>query len=129
RHRQMPYRVYLRLVGARLQATYDDAVYHYESPDEFIADIELVADSLRANKGRHAGLFMVQRLLRRAQTFGFHLAPRDVRQNALVHRRDVGEVLDEPGWLERSSEDRTVRLKEALERRESLLGPLSSHAR
>jgi phosphoenolpyruvate carboxylase len=129
RHRKMPYRVFLRLVGARLQATYDDAVFPYESPDEFIADIELVADSLRANKGRHAGLFMVQRLLRRAQTFGFHLATLDVRQNALVHRRVVGEVLGEPGWLERSSEDRTARVKEALERRESPLGPLSSEAR
>jgi phosphoenolpyruvate carboxylase len=129
RHRRMPYRVFLRLVGARLQATYDDAAFPYESPGEFIKDIELVADSLRANKGRNAGLLLVQRLLRRAQTFGFHLATLDVRQNAMVHRRVVGEALNEPNWLELSSEARTSRLKEALERRESPFGSLSSEAR
>jgi len=129
RHREMPYRVFLRLVGARLQATYDDGEFPYESPDEFIEDVEIVADSLRANKGRNAGLRLVQRLLRRAQTFGFHLATLDVRQNALVHRRVVGEGLGEADWLERGSESRTLRLKEALERRESPVGALSSEAR
>jgi len=129
RHREMPYRVFLRLVTARLQATYDDAEYPYESPEEFIEDLEIVADSLRANKGRNAGLQLVQRLLRRAQTFGFHLATLDVRQNALVHRRVVGEGLGEPDWLERDSDSRTARLKEALERRESPVGTLSSEAR
>jgi len=129
RHREMPYRVFLRLVGARLQATYDDAEFPYESPEEFIEDVEIVADSLRANKGRNAGLQLVQRLLRRVQTFGFHLATLDVRQNALVHRRVVGEGLGEADWLERSSESRTLRLKEALERRESPVGALSSEAR
>src|SRR5690606_32832356 len=129
RHRQMPYRVFLRLVRARLQATYDDTAFPYESPEEFIADIEMIADSLRANKGRNAGLFLVQRLLRRAQTFGFHLATLDVRQNALVHRRVVGEALQESDWLDLDSETRTARLKEALERRESPSGTLSSEAR
>ncbi len=126
RHRQMPYRCFLRLVGARLQATYDDTAFPYESPEEFIADLEIIADSLRANKGRNAGLFAVQRLLRRAQTFGFHLATLDVRQNALVHRRVIGEALQEESWLDLSSDERTRRLEEALERRESPLGALSS---
>ena len=129
RHRQMPYRCFLRLVGARLQATYDDAAFPYESPEEFIADVEIIADSLRANKGRNAGLFAVQRLLRRAQTFGFHVATLDVRQNALVHRRVIGEALQEDSWLELTSDDRTQRLEEALERRESPLGALSSEGR
>src|SRR3970040_1491161 len=38
RHRNMPYRVLLRLVSARLQATYDDAAFPYESADDFVAD-------------------------------------------------------------------------------------------
>ena len=129
RHRAMPYRVFLRLIGARLHATYEDAAFPYESPDELVADIELIADSLRANKGRNAGLFAVQRLLRRARTFGFHVAALDIRQNALVHRRVIGEVLQEPQWLARDSAERTERLAEALERRESPLGTLSSEAR
>jgi phosphoenolpyruvate carboxylase len=129
RHRQMPYRVFLRLVGARLQATYDDAAYPYESPEEFIADIELVADSLRAHKGRNAGLFAVRRLLRRARTFGFHLAMVDIRQNALVHRRVIGAALQEPRWLLLDDDERARRLEEALDRRESPLGDLSSEGR
>jgi phosphoenolpyruvate carboxylase len=129
RHRNMPYRVFLRLVSARLQATYADAAFPYESPGEFIADIELTAASLRANKGKSAGLFAVQRLLRRAQTFGFHIATLDIRQNAIVHRRVVGEALQEPGWLDLSSAERTRRLDEALERRVSPARELSSEAR
>lgn len=129
RHRAMPYRVFLRLIEARLQSTYDDGTYPYESPEEFIADLELIAGSLRANHGHHAGLQPVKRLIRRVQTFGFHLATLDIRQHALVHRRVIGEAIDEPDWLERSSEERTLRLNEALERRESPAGALSSEAR
>ncbi len=129
RHRDMPYRVFLRLVGARLQATFDDAAYPYESADEFSDDIRLVADSLRANKGHHAGLFAVARLLRRIETFGFHIATLDIRQNALVHRRVVGQALQEDNWLKWTSKERTARLQEALERRESPMGSLSSEAR
>ncbi len=129
RHRQMPYRAYLRLVAARIKATYDDHAFPYESPDELVADLELMADSLRANKGRYAGLFAVRRLLRRVRTFGFYLATVDVRQNALVHRRVIGEVLQERGWLAADDEQRARRLEEALERRESPLGTLSSEGR
>jgi phosphoenolpyruvate carboxylase len=129
RHRRMPYRTFLRLMGARLQATYDDTAFPYESPEEFVADIELIASSLRANKGKNAGLFAVQRLLRRAQTFGFYIATIDIRQNALVHRRVIGEALQEPRWLDLDSAERARRLDEALERRESPLGALSSEGR
>jgi phosphoenolpyruvate carboxylase len=129
RHRRMPYRAYLRLVAARLQATYDDTAFPYESPNELVADLELMADSLRANKGRNAGLFAVRRLLRRVRTFGFYLATVDIRQNALVHRRVIGDVLQEKDWLDADDEHRARRLEVALERRESPLGTLSSEAR
>jgi phosphoenolpyruvate carboxylase len=129
RYRQMPYRAFLRLVAARLKATYDDHAFPYESPAEFVADIELIADSLRANKGRNAGLFAVRRLLRRVRTFGFFIATIDIRQNALVHRRVIGEALQEANWLAADDEERTRRLEQALERRESPLGDLSSEGR
>ena len=129
RHRQMAYRAYFRLVGARLRATYNDAAFPYESPDEFVADIELVADSLRAHKGRNAGLWSVRRLLRRARTFGFHMATVDIRQAAHVHRRVIGAALQEPRWLALDDDDRARRLEKALERRESPLGDLSSEGR
>ena len=100
RHRNMPYRVFLRLVQERLQATYDDNAYPYESADELYDDIALIADSLEANKGQYAGLFATKRLLRRIETFGFHFMTLDVRQDAMVLRQVVGELLDLDNWLD-----------------------------
>ena len=129
RHRDMPYRVFLRLVQQRLQSTYDDDVFPYEKVGQLIDDIELIADSLAANKGEHAGLFAVRRLLRRIHTFGFHLVTLDVRQDAQVHRSVIGECLGEPDWDELPSDARTKRLIDAIESRESPALNLSTQAR
>ncbi|MBT8078397.1 MAG: phosphoenolpyruvate carboxylase [Gammaproteobacteria bacterium] len=129
RHRDMPYRVFLRLIQQRLQATYDDLAYPYENAEGFKADIELIADSLAANKGDHAGLFAVRRLLRRITTFGFHMLTLDIRQDALVHRKVVGELLGIEDWIDWSPEDRTTRLVEAIEAKEPPLDTQSVTAR
>ena len=129
RHRDMPYRVLLRLMQERLQATHEDAAFPYESSEEFREDIDLIAESLLTSHGQHAGLFAVRRLARRVRTFGFHMATLDIRQHALAHRRVVAEGLGEQEWLDWTPDKRTARLKEALVRRESPLGPLSSEAR
>ena len=129
RHRNMPYRVFLRLVQQRLQSTYDDDVLPYEKVAQFRADILLLADSLMANNGEHAGLFAVNRLLQRIDTFGFHLITLDIRQDAEVHRRVVGECLGEEDWDEWSPADRTARILEAIETRESMPETLGTQAR
>ena len=129
RHRDMPYRVLLRLIQQRLQATYDDEAYPYETAAQFRGDIETIANSLAINKGEHAGLFAVRRLLRRIGTFGFHLATLDVRQDAMVHRQVIGELLGEDDWLEQSAEQRSKRLVEAIESKESALDRQSTTAR
>src|SRR6185437_13018398 len=74
RHDRMPYRVLLAQVAERLHATYEGRSNGYETPAQFRADIDLIAQSLRANRGLHAGYFQVRRLLWRIDTFGFHLA-------------------------------------------------------
>ncbi len=129
RHRDMPYRVFLRLVQQRLQSTYDDDIFPYEKVSELIADIELVAESLSCNKGKHAGLFAVQRLLRRIHTFGFHLVTLDVRQDAEVHRRVIAECLGDDDWLERPAEERAALIVEAINTREGAPMDLSTRAR
>jgi phosphoenolpyruvate carboxylase len=129
RHREMPYRVFLRLIRQRLQSTFDDDIFPYEDVSQFVADIELIAESLAFNKGRHAGLFPVRRLLRRIHTFGFHMVTLDVRQDALVHRRVVGECLGEDDWLDMSAEARAERIADALLSRESAPMTLSTRAR
>ena len=129
RHRDMPYRVLLRLIQQRLQATYDDDAYPYEKAQQFQADIALIRTSLEDNKGEHAGLFAVRRLLRRITTFGFHLATLDVRQDAMVHRQVIGELLGEDDWLEWTPERRAARLVEAIESKESAPIQQSTQAR
>lgn len=95
RHANMPYRGLLQLIGARLAATAHDEPQAYREPAEFAADIELVANSLRANAGAHAGWFAVRRLQRRVATFGFHLARLDARQDSRVHAAALAEALGE----------------------------------
>lgn len=119
RHDRMPYRVFLGQIMERLRATYDARANHYESVNEFLLDLNLIADSLRANKGEHAGLFQVRRLIRRVRTFGFHLATLDIRQNAEAHRSVVAQGLADAQWSTRSNAERAARLREALERDEA----------
>ena len=116
---EMPYRVLLGQIAERLRATYDHRSGQYERVEQLIDDLTIVARSLEANRGRHAGLFMVRRFLRRVRTFGLHLATLDVRQNAEVHRQILARALDESDWETRPSADRTERLREALGRDES----------
>ncbi len=93
RHANMPYRVLLQLIDARLDATGADAPQAYRDAAEFAADIALIASSLRAHGGAHAGWFAVRRLQRRVAAFGFHLARLDVRQDSRVHAAAIAETL------------------------------------
>ncbi|WP_369934109.1 phosphoenolpyruvate carboxylase [Xanthomonas tesorieronis] len=106
RHGDMPYRLLNDLMRARLQATLDDAPGAYAAPTELEQDLQLILDSLQANKGLHAGWFAVRRLLWRVRSFGFHLARLDVRQESSVHARAVAAALGEDEWDARSAQDR-----------------------
>src|SRR6202035_1764488 len=116
RHDRMPYRVFLAQLGERLRSTYEGRASGYESARQFRDDVSLIATSLKANQGANAGLFYVERLLRRIDTFGFHLATLDVRQHASVLHEVVAHGFDDPLWLGRSSRERRDRLAQALEK-------------
>ena len=116
RHDIMPYRVFLAQVGERLHRTYDARPHGYEKPAQFRADIALLAASLLSHRGTHAGLYPVRRLLRRIDTFGFHLATLDLRQHTDIHHAVLAEGLDDPQWPQRGSAERHARLIEILDR-------------
>lgn len=86
RYYDMPYRVLLALMAARLDATRRNEAHGYGGASELEQDLHMIIASLRSHRGEHAGLFGVQRLLRRVETFGFHLATIDLRQHSQVHR-------------------------------------------
>jgi len=114
RYRNMPYRLLLRLMGQRLQATYDDGAFPYESADQFIEDLKLIANSLARRNGVNAGLSSVRKLLRQAKTFGFHFLSLDIRQDAKELQRTVGFCLDETNWSTASRQYRIETLRKML---------------
>jgi phosphoenolpyruvate carboxylase len=109
RHQDMPYRRLLTVLSHRL-AQRDPAL---DAP-ALLDDLNLVADSLLEHGGRHAGWTAVRRLIRRVETFGFHLATLDVRQDSRVHGRALAELFGDAGWSERAAEDRCALLERAL---------------
>ncbi len=110
----MPYRQLLLLVAERVALTASDDEAGYDGVDGLAADIALVADSLAAHNGAHAGLFAVRRLQRRIQTFGFHLATLDIRQDSAVHDVALAALFDDPEWSQRPAPARLEMLESFL---------------
>ncbi len=129
RHDRMPYRIYFGQIGQRLKATYEGSPNAYQGPEEFLADVQLAADSLTANRGRHAGYFLVRRLIRRVRTFGFHLATLDVIQFAHVHDEVIAQGLDMPEWPTLPSAERLRQLRDLLARDQGPTAPLDAVGR
>ncbi len=129
RHDRMPYRVFLGQVAERLRMTYEARPNGYESPSHLLRDLQLVADSLSGNRGEHAGLLPVRRLMRRIRTFGFHLATLDVRQHASIHHRVIAQALDDPQWEQYGAVERHRLLVDAIERDLGPRGELDALAR
>jgi phosphoenolpyruvate carboxylase len=97
-----PYRRALTGIYARLAATYREitgrepsrpasvAAERYAAPEALRADLCAIAESLGLGL---TGSGALGRLIRAVETFGFHLATLDLRQNAEVHERVVAELL------------------------------------
>ena len=91
---------YLRLAGespARMPAALAEP---YDSPDAFKADLETVLASLIAKHGEAFSRGPLPDLIRAVDTFGFHLARLDLRQNSAVHARTAAELLRVAGVCE-----------------------------
>nr|HMS21909.1 phosphoenolpyruvate carboxylase [Sphingorhabdus sp.] len=105
-----PYRRALSGVYARLASTYVQIVGEapprpsrlagtpYSSPDSFRRDLVAIASALASEgKGALSSGGALGRLIRSVETFGFHLATLDMRQNSDLHERGVSELLREAG--------------------------------
>ncbi|MEM6674300.1 MAG: phosphoenolpyruvate carboxylase [Planctomycetota bacterium] len=114
RYADMPYRLALQGIHARLGATREGADAGYAGPSELEADLAVLGESLAENRGGRAGLDLVERLAMRVEALGFHLAQLDCRQDAMVHRRVVGDLLGVDGFVDATREERTAHLAGAL---------------
>lgn len=96
-----PYRQKLALMRERLSLTRtrEDSgtakprVVAYQRPEQVVADLDLLQDSLAAHGGRRLADGDLADFRRRVLAFGFHFAALDVRQHSRVHARAVGELL------------------------------------
>jgi phosphoenolpyruvate carboxylase len=69
----------------------------YPRAADLLTDLETVAASLMAHGGTAMVGSRLDHLIRAVRIFGFHLATLDLRQNADVHARVVGELLARAG--------------------------------
>ncbi|GHD00502.1 phosphoenolpyruvate carboxylase [Zhihengliuella salsuginis] len=96
-----PHRQVLLAISGRIAATRTrDADLAYGEPEELIADLRIVQDSLVAAGAKRAAYGDLQDLIWQVQTFGFHLAELEVRQHSKVHAQTL-KWLDEPASVEK----------------------------
>ena len=100
-----PYRRALRVIHGRLTATaaeildrqpehqLDLGMDRYETPAEFLADLDVIDASLRANGSAVLADDRLARLREAVHVFGFHLSGLDLRQNSEVHEEVIAELL------------------------------------
>ncbi|MBK9500840.1 MAG: phosphoenolpyruvate carboxylase [Leptospiraceae bacterium] len=97
RNHDEPWRQYVNLIIHRLPTeTMTD--YSYYSPEELLADLDTLNLSLTeisANRIVEKDIFPIQRLI---QTFGFHLASLDIRQNSKHHDMVFEQILKNAGF-------------------------------
>ena len=101
-----PYRraliaIYSRLVATAKRLTHrvehlvqlDENAVPYPDVKAFIADLDVLIDSLNHHHAVHLARGRLGNLRRAAQVFGFHLAPLDMRQHSGVHEQIVSELM------------------------------------
>ncbi|MES2337378.1 MAG: phosphoenolpyruvate carboxylase [Pseudomonadota bacterium] len=140
-----PYRRALSGIYARLAATYAKLAGKpaprpgslkgeaYADPAAFRADLAAVARGLASEgDGPLASGGKLGRLIRAVETFGFHLATLDMRQNSAVHERVVAELLKAGGvvddYLSLDEEARVTLLRRELASTRLLTSPYATYS-
>jgi phosphoenolpyruvate carboxylase len=139
-----PYRRAITGIYARLAATFSVlAGTHPPRPavvpaEPYVDAAALLADLalLRTSLAEHGGAVLVggrlDRLVRAVETFGFHLATLDLRQNADVHGRVVAELLRVAGaeadYEALASDERVALLRRELAHARLLRNPYRDYS-
>ncbi len=69
----------------------------YMRSSELLADLRMLQNSLRANKGSAVAAGALKRFIRQVDVFGLHLATLDCRQHSDRHQNALAEVLERAG--------------------------------
>jgi phosphoenolpyruvate carboxylase len=103
----------------------------YSSVADFLADLDVIDASLKANGGAILARGRLRMLRRAVDVFGFHLAPLDLRQNSDVHERTIAELFAAvtPGfkYLALSEDERVALLVGELRSARPLVSPFVAY--
>ncbi len=96
-----PWRMLVSIMMERLpiQVVRDHATqlaneaHGYKSPDELLADLDVLYDSLLAIGAQRLAHSELRTVARTLQTFGFHSARLDIRQNSVFHDKALSQLL------------------------------------
>ncbi|WP_415381876.1 phosphoenolpyruvate carboxylase [Halosimplex sp. TS25] len=109
RYPNEPYRQKLKLMRESVLRVNDVRSGGYQEESEFLADIETLAESLRANGADVIAESQIDPLYRTVDTFGFNLASLDLRDHRANHTNAIAEAVDREGIdYEAMSEDERV---------------------
>lgn len=140
-----PYRRALILIYARLSATAKQLGHEipllpllgtdarpYATPQEFIADLDVLIDSLFKHGAVYIARGRIANLRRAAEVFGFHLAPLDMRQHSTIHEQAVTELFShssgKPDYRDLDEAARREVLLDALQGGKPLLGEMVQYS-
>jgi phosphoenolpyruvate carboxylase len=140
-----PYRRALNLIYSRLSATAKQLghkIIHlpplgkdtrpYATSQDFIADLDVLIDSLFKHGAVYLARGRLANLRRSAEVFGFHLAPLDMRQHSEVHEQTVSELFSHSGsrtdYRKLNEADRRKVLIAALDSGKSLLANFDQYS-
>ena len=100
----------------------------YSHPDQLIAELDLMADSLRGSRGELIASGAVARVRRAVRALGFQMAILDVRQHSARHSSAIDELFDNVGveMAGSSSGERFEFLSRELVEPRPLSGPTTS---
>lgn len=88
-----PHRRILLLLARRIEATrLRNADLAYTDPEQLLADLRVVQDSLVQGGAPRQAYGHLQQLLWQVETYGFHLTELEVRQHSAVHAKVIAEL-------------------------------------
>ncbi|WP_194395802.1 phosphoenolpyruvate carboxylase [Microbacterium atlanticum] len=88
-----PHRRILLLIARKIEATrLRDADLAYRDPEQLLADLRVVQDSLVQAGAPRQAYGHLQQLLWQVETYGFHLTELEVRQHSAVHAKVLAEL-------------------------------------
>jgi len=85
------YRQKLRAMREKLEAD------GYATADSLLADLLLIDESLRQNKGFYVAEGALRRLIQKVRLFGLYLVPLDIREDARLHIDTLTEIFKHYG--------------------------------